>query len=446
MRVFLSRKELPFIRNKTLALGAFVSVQQAVPIIASLVSIVTLMMSGKELTHENVFLIILVMYILESSCGESFARGTDVLVRTLGLLYRIESFLLIDFPLSSFYENVASRTSEVPPSDKPPSLSLIGVCCERECELVDIDLNFVTFNCEGAQLVALTGPPKEGAVTSLFCEAILKEVPLSRGRIVQHGDLAYVGQKPWIFSGTVRENIVFGEPYIKESYSAVLRACKLNEAMQCLPDGDMTKIGHGGYKLALSQQELINVARASYSSASIVLMDNPLSHVSISVANQVFDDCILSFLSSRLRVVVTGRASFLERCPRVLLMVDGLIIREGSLDNIRESGENLTWLRTDTIHEKENSGVVQQSLSGGILSASLREPSVKNITDRDAEGFSIYLRYARQTGWLPSLSVVGFLLTLTPGGKECLFRNICFEPYFKMINNPQYLYAKSCIR
>lgn len=208
----------------------------------------------------------------------------------------------------------------------------------------------------------------------------------------------------------------------------------------------MTKIGHGGYKLALSQQELINVARASYSSASIVLMDNPLSHVSISVANQVFDDCILSFLSSRLRVVVTGRASFLERCPRVLLMVDGLIIREGSLDNIRESGENLTWLRTDTIHERENSGVVQQSLSGGILSASLREPSVKNITDRDAEGFSIYLRYARQTGWLPSLSVVGFLLTLTPGGKECLFRNICFEPYLKMINNPQYLYAESCIR
>lgn len=89
MCVFLSRKELPFIRNKTLALGAFVSVQQAVPIIASLVSIVTLMMSGKELTHENVFLIILVMYILESSCGESFARGTDVLVRTLGLLDRI---------------------------------------------------------------------------------------------------------------------------------------------------------------------------------------------------------------------------------------------------------------------------------------------------------------------------------------------------------------------
>lgn len=69
------RKELPYIRNKALALGAFLSVQLAVPIIGTLVSTVTLVINGKELTHEDVFLMILIMYMLESSCGESFAGG-----------------------------------------------------------------------------------------------------------------------------------------------------------------------------------------------------------------------------------------------------------------------------------------------------------------------------------------------------------------------------------
>lgn len=107
------------------------------------------MMSGKEFIYENVFLIILVMYIFEFLCGEFFVRGIDVFVRIFGLFDRIESFFLIDFLLLLFYENVVSCLSEVFFFDKFLSFFLIGVCCECECELVDIDLNFVIFNCEG---------------------------------------------------------------------------------------------------------------------------------------------------------------------------------------------------------------------------------------------------------------------------------------------------------
>lgn len=387
------------------------------------------MICGQELTRINVFLIMLTMYILDSSCGDSFARGTEVLVRTVGRLYRIQKFLLVDFPSPSFYENIASRPHGTPPSNSPPRLSLMGVCCERERDLADIELNYITFSYEGAQLVALTGPPEAGAGTSLVCEAILKEVPLSRGRINQTGDLAYVGQKPWIFSGTVRENILFGEHYREEQFLAVITACKLDEIIGGLPDGDMTKIGDGGFWLTPGQRELISLARASYSSAYIILMDNPLSHVSDSLANQIFNECIIGFLASRLRVVVTRRADFLEKCPRVLLMEDGIIIREGSLDKLRESGEYLTWLGTDTSHEGEDGEEVEEPMSGGIRSSSLKETSVEKIIDRD-EGFAVYLRYARQAGWLPLLSVVGVLLIVAPGGKNCLSSNtlLLFPP------------------
>lgn len=128
--------------------------------------------------------------------------------------------------------------------------------------------------------------------------------------------------------------------------------------MQCLLDGDMIKIGYGGYKLVFSQQEFINVVCVFYLLVFIVLMDNFFSYVSILVVNQVFDDCILSFFLFCLCVVVMGRVSFFERCLCVLLMVDGFIIREGLFDNIWEFGENFMWLRIDIIYERENSGVV----------------------------------------------------------------------------------------
>lgn len=429
--IFFYRKELPYIKTKTLVLGALLSVQHAVPIISSLVSIATLLIRGKELTHINVFLIILTMYILDNSCGDAFAKGIEVLIRTLARLNRIEKTLVEDFPSLAFYESTTNRPGEgtegrfcesgIPLSINPPCLSLNGVCCDREYELADIELNYITFSYDGPQLVALTGPPEAGAGTSLVFEAILKEVPLTRGRIVQNGKLAYVGQKPWIFSGTVRENIVFGEPYRNERFLTVLKACKLDETIGCLPNGDMTIIGDDGIKLTLGQRELLNLARAAYSSASIVLLDNPLSHVDTHLANQIFDECIKGFLAPRLRLVATRRADFLERSPRVLLMVDGIIMREGSFAKIQESGENLTWLKTESSHGPENNEELELTTSVGIHLANQDVGREKKVTVHDGEGFALYLRYAREAGWLPFLFIVGALLIGAPGGTYHLY-------------------------
>ena len=376
------------------------------------------MMRGKELTHINVFLIILTMYTLDGSCGDAFVKGIEALIKTVARLNRIERFLVADFPSLTFYGNTTNHSEGSTERmycssgslvfNSAPRLSLNGVCCDREYDLADIELNYITFSYEGAQLVAFTGPPHVGAGTSLVFEAILDEVPLKRGRIVQEGTLAYVCQKPWIFSGTVRENILFGEPYSEDRFAAVVRACRLEKTIGILPNGIMTLIGNGsGIKLTLSQRERLNLARTAYSSASIILLDNPLSHVNTPIANEIFDECIKGFLGSRLRLVVTRRVEFLERSPRVLLMADGIIIREGSLAKIKESGENLTWLRT----ENGQGPVEDEELE--ITASVAKEESTINSK---AEGSAVYRRYARQAGWLPVLSMVGVLLTLAPGG------------------------------
>ena len=424
MRVFHCRQELPYIKRKALVLGALLSVQHAIPVISSLVSMATLLIRGRELSHVDVFLIILTMYILDTSCGDTFAKGVEVLIRTLARLNRIEQLLLEDFPSLTFYQHSTIRPEEeteggrsgTPPYNNYPCLSLVGVCCNREYDLADVELNYITFNYAGAELVALTGPPQAGAGTSLVFEAILKEVPLTRGRIVQEGKLAYVSQKPWIFKGTVRENIMFGEQYRDERFLAVLRACKLDETIRSLPNGDLTIIGDGGIKLTLGQRERLNLARAAYSSASIILLDNPLSHVDTPLANQIFDECIKGFLAPRLRLVATRRADFLERSPRVLLMADGIIFREGSLAKIQDSGENLKWVKTENGHQPEDDEELEGVASVGSHSAYKDVVKDENVTDRETEGFAVYLRYARQAGWMPFLLVVGVFLIAAPGG------------------------------
>jgi len=88
-------------------------------------------------------------------------------------------------------------------------------------------------------------------------------------------------------------------------------------------------------------------------------------------------------------------------------MADGIIIREGSLAKIKESGENLRWLRT------ENG---RGPLEGEELEITTSVAGEESTINSEAEGYAVYLRYARQAGWLPFLFIVGVLLTVAPGG------------------------------
>jgi len=59
--------------------------------------------------------------------------------------------------------------------------------------------------------------------------AVLKELPLSEGDILVKGRVAYVSQQPWVFSASLRQNIVFGNKYEKAKYEKILKACALNK-------------------------------------------------------------------------------------------------------------------------------------------------------------------------------------------------------------------------
>lgn len=86
--------------------------------------------------------------------------------------------------------------------------------------------------------------------------------------------IAYVAQIPWIENATVKENILFGLPFDKGRYDKVLDSCALRKDLEILDDGDKTDIGFNGINLSGGQRWRITLARALYSRAGILVLDD----------------------------------------------------------------------------------------------------------------------------------------------------------------------------
>jgi ATP-binding cassette subfamily C (CFTR/MRP) protein 4 len=96
--------------------------------------------------------------------------------------------------------------------------------------------------------------------TSLL-NAILKELPISSGTIMVGGTISYASQEPWLFTGSIRKNILFGQPLNRSRYRQVVRVCALERDFHLLPYGDRTIVGERGITLSGGQRARINLAR-----------------------------------------------------------------------------------------------------------------------------------------------------------------------------------------
>jgi len=90
---------------------------------------------------------------------------------------------------------------------------------------------------------------------------ILGETFVTSGHVNIQGNIAYTAQNPCLFSGTVRENILFGAPWNAEWYDRVVFACALERDFQLLPFGDMTLVADRGVTLSGGQKARISLAR-----------------------------------------------------------------------------------------------------------------------------------------------------------------------------------------
>lgn len=96
--------------------------------------------------------------------------------------------------------------------------------------------------------------PLTGAGKSSLLEAILSELPLESGSVSVNGKIAYAAQEPWVFAGSARQNILFGQEMDRHRYDDVVKVCALIKDFEQFEFGDRTIIGEKGTSLSGGQK------------------------------------------------------------------------------------------------------------------------------------------------------------------------------------------------
>lgn len=247
---------------------------------------------------------------------------------------------------------------------------------ERVFSLHHLDLDF-----HMGELNVIAG--RTGAGKSLLLSAIIGEADLLEGKLTvpqpvsedQRFDhkangsnwiiaeaIAYVSQIPWIENATLRDNILFGLPYDDVRYKKVLSASALEKDLEMLQDGDLTDIGANGINLSGGQKWRTSFARALYSRAGILVMDDIFSAVDAHVGRQLYEDALTGELcKGRTRILVTHHVALcLPRTKYIVLLGEGRALRADTVENLRKSGQLADILAYDAEEQKKLEEAAEQ--------------------------------------------------------------------------------------
>uniref|UniRef100_A0A1A9WKE0 Uncharacterized protein n=1 Tax=Glossina brevipalpis TaxID=37001 RepID=A0A1A9WKE0_9MUSC len=179
---------------------------------------------------------------------------------------------------------------------------------------------------------------KNGSGKSSLLSALLMEMPLIAGDMIwnKSSTLAFVPQQPWLRNASIRENILFGEEFRPKRYDCVLEICALKPDLLLMPYSDLTMIGERGINLSGGQRQRIAIARALYSSANVVIMDDPFSSLDSKVAHHIFEQSIKKMLSkaNRTVILVTQQLQLIHQADYLIVLNDGCLQASGSYEDI----------------------------------------------------------------------------------------------------------------
>ncbi|BGO90746.1 hypothetical protein NBRC10512v2_002998 [Rhodotorula toruloides] len=191
-----------------------------------------------------------------------------------------------------------------------------------------LQLRDVNLKIPRGQLCAIVGAVGSGK--SSLLQALVGEMRKTRGDIKFGGTIAYAAQQAWMQSCSLKDNILFGQPYDEERYRRVIHDACLEADLEMLPYGDATEIGEKGVTLSGGQKQRVNIARTLYYPADIVLLDDPLSAVDAHVGKALFDNAICGSLAGKTRILVTHALHFLPRVDYIICLDHGKITQEGT--------------------------------------------------------------------------------------------------------------------
>ncbi len=210
--------------------------------------------------------------------------------------------------------------------------------------LHDVDLVI-----EAGQTVALVGPT--GAGKSTIANLVARFYDVSSGEVLIDGidvrtvmqqslrrQTGIVSQEPFLFAGTVLDNIRFGLPDIEAtSVEEASRQANAHEFILELPNGYETEILEGGANLSMGQRQLICIARAVLADPKILILDEATSSVD-TATEALIQEALDRLLSNRTAIVIAHRLSTIRKADLICAMQEGRIVSRGTHDELLEEG------------------------------------------------------------------------------------------------------------
>ena len=327
--------------------------------LATLVTVITLILTGQPVTPVNVFTFLSFINVLSGGFCMIFSYASIQTYDAYVSLSRIQDFLLLnnlDSTKTTIHPPEGTEKSCFPNNSKKSQQETILRVNQQQQknESEESSLQFIDFTAEKGSLTVITGPVGSGKSTLL--SAIAGEVPDRNGAITFRGNVVYVPQIAWIFSGTIRENILFGEQYDEDKYNRVIEACALTQDIQKFPDCDQTIVGERGVVLSGGQRARVSLARAVYAEGELYLLDDPLSAVDSKVARHIFRECIKGLLGKKTRLMTSHQERIMRDADNVIVLSKGRVLSQGNFTELDESGSlNKT---VDPIYEKAKNRIL----------------------------------------------------------------------------------------
>ncbi|ORZ17379.1 P-loop containing nucleoside triphosphate hydrolase protein [Absidia repens] len=458
-RVMAARKiELKHLRTSYLAELGFNFLWQGSPILVTVVSFWSFTkLEGKDLTAPIAFTAITVFNELRFALNvlpEVFIEWLQAMIS----VRRIEQYLnepeITAPPKVNPNEPVELSFKDATVGFKPPSKSSAtgedasasttddGTATPVEDSdnfvLKDLDLTFP--NNELSLICGATGSGKTLLLLSLLGEAVLIEGQVACPRfevvdtltdevetvsdiaeedwILDHA-VAYVAQTAWLQNASIRDNITFGLPYKEKRYQDTLEACSLVKDLSILEDGDMTEIGEKGITLSGGQKARVALARAVYSRAQNVLMDDVLSAVDAHTAKHLYKSLTENpLMKNRTRVLVTHHVKLCLNGTSYLVHIrSGRTDLVGSPSELRRSGELNTILEEEKdqdIAEQEEEAI-ESSSNGDTATA---DAGANNASDANKKAPRVLVEEENRATGVVKLRL--------------------YSLYLKMVGNPFY--------
>uniref|UniRef100_A0A8C4HSN9 ATP-binding cassette sub-family C member 10 n=1 Tax=Dicentrarchus labrax TaxID=13489 RepID=A0A8C4HSN9_DICLA len=311
----------------------------ALPVVISILTFVTYVLLGHQLTAAKVFTTLALVGMLIIPLN-SFPWVLNGILEAKVSLERIQRFFkLTNQDLQAYYA--------------------LGRCmCLINGPKQAIGFIWSRYVVSGS-LVVVVG--KVGCGKSSLLAALTGELSRLSGVVyVADREVGFglASQEPWIQHASVRDNILFGKDYDPAFYQTVIEACALSDDLNVLPNGDRTEVGENGVTLSGGQKARLALARAVYMDKDIYLLDDPLAAVDTDVAEHLMKKCIMELLRGKTRILCTHRIEFVDKADIVVLMDNGTIVKTGTPAEILPLVEAVPKKRKNdqNMKEKEESG------------------------------------------------------------------------------------------